>query len=232
MSDNRFPYNRRSIRLVDYDYSQEGAYFVTICVYQRETIFEKGRFRGIVEKYWFDLSRHYPHAELDEFVVMPNHIHGIILLVGAGLSERTGPPVRSDKPALARPPRAGLSGLRPDEPAPTNTIQTAKRHSLSEVIRFFKTYSAREINRVRRTPGLPVWQRNYYEHIVRNEESLSSIREYIINNPLKWQLDIENSGIWTDPAKRASILKAEEEFWGSLKNAEFDKSNPYKDRVP
>ena len=145
MSNDFGQNHRRSIRLSGYDYSQEGAYFVTLCSHQRETIFEDGRFRRIVEKYWFDLTRHHPQVELDEFVVMPNHIHGVIVLVGAGSDDRTGNSVRSDKPALfqhstsvdsksAHSPsrRAGLPVLRPGEPAPTNTNQGTGRHSFQK----------------------------------------------------------------------------------------------------
>ena len=73
------------------------------------------------------------------------------------------------------------------EPAPTT-----KRHGLPEIVRQFKTFSARRINRRRGTPGQPVWQRNYYEHIIRHEESLNRIRDYILTNPLRWNLDREN----------------------------------------
>ena len=157
---------RRSIRLCGYDYSEEGAYFITLCAHNREMVFEDEGYRKIVEKYWFALPRHYPHVELDEYVLMPNHIHGIIVLVGAGSNGRTANTVRPDKPALSQsgavadsktapPPHgAGLAGLRPDEPAPT--IQIPKRHPLSEIVRFFKRNSARGINRLRRTPGLPI----------------------------------------------------------------------------
>ncbi|MCI0406226.1 MAG: hypothetical protein L0209_09200 [candidate division Zixibacteria bacterium] len=92
-------HRRRSLRLAGYDYSQEGAYFVTVCSHNREMIFDDKRFRQIVEKYWFGLPRHYPHVELDEFVAMPNHIHGIVVLVGAGYDDRDIILSRSDKPA-------------------------------------------------------------------------------------------------------------------------------------
>ena len=196
-------HHRRSIRLKNYDYLQEGAYFVTICSRNQEEIFPDEQFRNIVEHYWLSLPRHYPHTVLDEFVIMPNHIHGIIILVGAGSADRTGNAVRSDKPAHLQPRRAGLAGLRPAEPAPT--IANPKRHSLAEVIRFFKTYSAREINRMRKTPGEPVWQRNYYEHIIRSEEKMNKIREYILANPAQWENDPEN------PA--AQKEDSEKEFW-------------------
>ncbi len=118
----------------------------------------------IVREAWFDLPNHYAHVELDAFVIMPNHIHAIIVLV-------------------AEPVGAGL------KPAPT---PAPTRHPLSEIVRALKTFSARRINTRRGTPGAPVWQRNYYEHIVRNERSLDAIRRYIAENPLRWHLDRYN----------------------------------------
>jgi REP element-mobilizing transposase RayT len=199
-------HHRRSIRLKDYDYSQEGAYFITVCAHNREIIFEDERYRKIVEECWFDLPRHYPHVELDEFVVMPNHVHGIVILVGAGfkpaLSHTTtvsrprhifdaGLPAGSGKPAPKMPqPRAGL------KPAPTIPDVTGndRRHALSEIVRAFKTFSTRKINALRRTPGEAVWQRNYWEHIIRSEEKMNKIREYILANPAQWEADPENPG--------------------------------------
>jgi len=159
-------HHRHSNRLRDYDYSQGGAYFVTICVLQRECLFgeivdgemimnETGR---IVLAAWTDLPNHYKHIILDEYVVMPNHFHGIIDIVRVGL-----------------------------KPAPTE-----KQHALSEIIRGFKTFSSRRINVFRNKPGCSVWQRNYYERVIRNENELSRAREYVVNNSLKWELDKEN----------------------------------------
>ncbi|HSE83161.1 MAG TPA: transposase, partial [Thermodesulfobacteriota bacterium] len=104
--------------------------------------------------------------KLDAFVIMPNHVHGIIINVANDVG-------------------AGL------KPAPTTV---AKNHTLFEIVRGFKTFSSRRINETRGTPGSHVWQRNYYEHIIRNEDDLDEIREYIINNPLKWDSDTENPG--------------------------------------
>jgi putative transposase len=127
----------------------------------------------MVQKIWNELPDHYPHVETDEFIVMPDHVHGIIVIdpanVGAGL-----------KPALSEEERAGL------KPAPT------KRHGLPEIIRAFKTFSSRKINDARDTPGIPLWQRNYYEHIIRDEGELYALREYIRCNPSKWGEDDEN----------------------------------------
>jgi REP element-mobilizing transposase RayT len=155
-----------------YDYSEAGVYFVTAVTADRHALFGEVRDgvmrpsrRGfIVEECWKDLVNHYEHLELDEFVVMPNHIHGVICLRDAG--------------------RAGL------KPAPTSDV---RRHGLSEIVRAFKTFSARRINKLRGTQGTPVWQRNYYERVVRNERELNAIREYIRANPLSWHLDRENA---------------------------------------
>ena len=175
MKYNSGEHHRRSIRLKGYDYSQPGGYFVTIVAQNRECLFgnvvdgemvlnEAGR---IVEWTWYDLSNHVDDIELDEFVVMPNHVHGIIIIhdnriVGAG-----------SEPA-------------PTEPAPT------KRHGLPEIIRQFKTFSGKRINQWRGATGIPVWQRNYWEHIIRDENDLNRIREYINNNPFDWESDNEN----------------------------------------
>ena len=161
--------HRRSIRLQGYDYSQAGAYYVTIVVWRREHIFgeivgaglkptrtaemQLNRFGQIVNDAWYDLPKHYPHIELDAFCIMPNHVHAIIVL--------------NDNPAV-------------------------KRHPLSEVVRAFKSFSARRINSLRNTQGIPVWQRNYYEHIIRNQEDYLSKSGYILDNPFNWDNDDEN----------------------------------------
>lgn len=163
---------RRSIRLRHYDYAQAGAYFVTICTRDKASVFghvtDRVMYLNIlgeaVQACWNDLLRHYPYVELDAFIAMPNHVHGIIVL---GDSSDVG------------------AGLRP---APT----MVNRYGLPEIIRAFKAFSSRRINELRSTPGIPVWQRNYYEHVIRNEYDLSEIREYIVHNPMKWDFDTEN----------------------------------------
>jgi REP element-mobilizing transposase RayT len=154
-------HHRRSIRLQGYDYSQAGAYYVTIVTWQREHLFGEvlnaemklNRFGQIVQYGWYDLPKHYPHVELDTFCIMPNHVHAIIVL--------------------------------------TNEI-VIKRHPLSEIVRAFKSFSARRINSLRKTQGIPVWQRNYYEHIIRDEKDLQAKCDYILNNPRNWENDDEN----------------------------------------
>ena len=156
---------RKRLRLREYDYSSSGAYFVTICVQDGQSIL--GRICDgamildaageIVDRYWKELVLHYPTIALDSFVVMPNHVHGIIFL----------------QPEDAR------TGLRP---VPT----------LSDIVHAFKTFSANEINRQQGVRGQPVWQRGFYERVVRDDEELNRIRQYIQDNPAQWELDKEN----------------------------------------
>jgi len=180
-------HHRRSIRLVGYDYAQEGAYFATICTHGRVCLFGDVMEDGVrlnaagrvVESVWDGLPRHYPYVELDACVIMPNHIHCIVVLtenVGAGF-----------KPALT-PGRAARISAHPEPALTAHTV----RHGLPEIIRAFKTFSARGINEIRNTAGMPVWHRNYYEHIIRNEKSLNRIRQYILDNPARWAVDREN----------------------------------------
>ena len=167
------PARRRALRLPGYDYAQAGAYFVTICTRDRICVLGDvvdGEVRlselgEMVNSVWLELPRHYPHVRLDAWVVMPNHVHGILLLEPDG--DMAG---------------AGL------KPAPTGR----RRHGIPEVVRAFKTFSAGGINAVRGTAGTSFWQRNYYEHVIRDEASLDHIRHYIVDNPARWDEDPEN----------------------------------------
>ncbi len=182
---------RRSIRLKGYDYARAGAYFVTIVVRDRACLLGEvvdgemrpNQFGCIVKATWNELPHHYPGVGCDAFVVMPNHIHGVIGLVdddGGGAND-VGAGLKPARGVVAGPNsvRAGL------KPAPT-------RPGLPEIIRAFKTFSARRVNELRETLGVPIWQRNYYEHIIRDEESLNRIRHYIADNPTRWEFDPEN----------------------------------------
>ena len=159
---------RKPNRLRDYDYSQDGYYFITICTRGRKEFFgniregklDLNRYGETVNQCWHNLPRHYPNCSLDSFVIMPNHVHGIIVIdnenvVGNGF-----------------------------KPFPT--------HGLSEIIRGFKTFSSRKINEEIEIDNKFQWQKSFYDHIIRGESSLDLIREYIQNNPLKWDLDREN----------------------------------------
>ena len=221
-------HHRRSIRLKGYDYSQPGAFFVTAVAWGREMVFGEvlkgemrlNRYGHIVRNAWSDLPRHYGDLELGAFVVMPNHVHGIIILTegdgGSGsdmvdqdvLPEGKG---RGGSPMLdkgGRPEGDGRGGspvqgdgALPDqewagrESLPIREIRPydkRTRPDLSEVVRAFKSFSATRINRVRHTEGMPIWQRNYYEHIVRDQREMGRIAGYIEANPINWDEDEEN----------------------------------------
>ncbi|MCC6298573.1 MAG: transposase [Anaerolineales bacterium] len=188
-------HHRRSIRLKGYDYSQAGAYFVTIVAWRREMLFGEivdgemilNRNGRIVQEAWFDLKRHYRYVALGAFIIMPNHAHGIIVLVDDG--RRGGSPI-SGKTNLLDESRAGIETSPTKETRPY--VKPKPRHGLPEIVRAFKSFSARRINRLRRTDGIPVWQRNYYEHIIRNDREMDNITRYIESNPLNWVDDDEN----------------------------------------
>lgn len=151
-------HHRRSIRLQGYDYSLVGAYFVTIVTWQREMLFgdvvngemDLSGYGKIVLNAWTDLPNHYHHAELGAFVIMPNHAHGIILLNdgGRGRFPISGGTVLSDES------RVGVETLPTSQTRPYNPIKP--RHGLPEIIRAFKSFSARRINRLRKIDGIPV----------------------------------------------------------------------------
>jgi REP element-mobilizing transposase RayT len=187
--------HRRSIRLRGYDYTQPGAYFVTIVTRNRECLFgdvvgenmalnEYGR---IVHACWKTIPDHFPNVTLDAFVVMPNHVHGIIVIDFLGATHaiaivgaRHASPLQITQRHAFPPPDA------------TSTPCGPKRRSIGAIVGSFKSAVTKRINEMRGTPGVTIWQRNYYEHIIRSEESLNRIREYILRNPSRWDLDREN----------------------------------------
>lgn len=166
------PYNpkihhRRSIRLLNYDYSMPGAYFVTICVQDRSCLFGDvvdGKMRlknagHVVCECWNAIPNYFPHVDLDAFVVMPNHVHGILVIVDSAV------PV-------------GAKNFSP-------LCGTSK--TVGSVVRGFKIGVTTWMRA--NTDIYIVWQRNYWEHIVRDELELNRIREYIAHNPVRWEMD-------------------------------------------
>ncbi len=163
---------RKQTRLREYDYSNPVAYFITICSQGRKCIF--GEIAGekmnlnhlgqLIQEWWLELSRKFPEIKTDECVIMPNHFHGIIIIVGADLC--VGPI---------------MTGARAGAP-------------LQKIVQWFKTMTTNSIFREmkKEKKQIKLWQRCYYEHVIRNENELNAIREYIINNPLKWALDADN----------------------------------------
>ena len=225
-------HGRRSMRLHGYDCSQPGAYFVTLCTHDRACLFDHPVLRAVIETCWRAIPRHFPQVTLDAFVVMPNHLHGILIITcalsdGDAFVDGRGKafaqqPLSSNVHALAvsdartASPHANalpLHGLTtpPAEPMapPQGVRHGAAPGSLGAIVGSFKTVTSRRINGIRKSPGLTIWQRNYYEHIIRNERALAAIRAYIIDNPAHWAEDLENPahGLADSDAHYASIGK-------------------------
>ena len=165
-------HHRRSVRLKNYNYAESGAYFVTIVARNRQCIFgdvvdrkiELNKFGHILVEEWKRSKDLRQEIDLDAFVVMPNHIHGVVIMINHDV---------------------GATGRSPFPSGP------AKR-SLGAFVGGFKSPVTTRINQLRGTPGIPIWQRNYYEHVIRDEESLNRIRQYIVDNPARWSFDPEN----------------------------------------
>ncbi len=177
--------NRRIIRLRGYDYSQAGIYFVTICAQNRRCIFGdilNGEMRlndtgKIVAGEWVKSAEIRDEIELDEWVVMPNHFHGIVWIRNGDIDPMYDR-CRGDRCCEGDRPVAPTTGPRP--------------RSLGALIAGFKSAVTKQINQIHQTPGGGLWQRNYWEHIIRNEDEFNRIRKYIVNNPARWDLDQEN----------------------------------------
>ncbi len=180
--DNPTPHHRRSIRLKGYNYSHTGAYFVTIVTHQKTCWFEQSLCRAIVEQEWYSLPERYPTIQLDEFVVMPNHVHFIVWLNPPDVGAQSG----------AQLVGAQLVGAQLNC-APTTIGQSftvdRERPTLGQVVRTFKAVASRRIRQAGEE-GF-AWQRNYYERVIRNERELSAIRQYVRDNPAHWPQDEE-----------------------------------------
>jgi putative transposase len=163
---------RRSVRLPGYDYALPGAYFVTICAYRRKYIFgrvESGQvllsdIGRIIQSCWTQLPAHFGFVALDVFMIMPNHVHGILEIKNDG---RRGKIYR----------------------APTRRFGAANPRSLSTIVRTFKSAVTRICREKKCDSSFRIWQRSYFEHIIRNEQDLNRIRRYIVENPVRWELD-------------------------------------------
>ncbi len=183
--DVRFDHNRRSIRLSGYDYTQPGAYFVTAVTRHRRCLFGdivNGEMRSsdagrLAHDLWEAIPRHFPFVQLDAFIVMPNHVHGILAIVAGGAGATHASPLQPD------PHHRAGGGVRPTG---------SSRFSIGAIVGSYKSAVSRRFNRCRYFSGIHLWQRNYYEHVIRDERSLRRLREYITTNPERWQDDLEN----------------------------------------
>jgi len=184
---------KNSLRLHGYDYRLVGTYFITLCVERREALFgvvESGemklnQFGEIVKEEWLKTAVIRHAVALVEFVIMPNHLHAIIILNDTFV----GP--------YASPPDVGAAGV-PPAPSSWNNQGShdnksyPKTTTLGNIIGGFKRATTKRINEIRGTTGAEVWQRSFYDRIIRNEHELGLARQYIMDNPLNWELDKEN----------------------------------------
>lgn len=178
-------HQRRSIRLPHYDYSQAGAYYVTIVTWHRECLFGEvlngemklSKFGLVAKGQWEKLPQRFPNIDLGAYVIMPTHMHGIIAIThGRGTAGN----------------RDDFDG-EPSRRAPTQEgFQKPVKGSLPTIVRSYKSAVAYRINLMRGTHGLSVWQRNYYEHVIRDEKDLQNKTDYIEANPMLWNEDDEN----------------------------------------
>ena len=172
MNNRLSAFDRHSLRIKDYDYTQSGAYFITVCTYNRECILGSinhsevilTNYGQFVREEWLRTTSFRNGVTLDIFIVMPNHFHGIIIIDDLGTRHRAPTTEQFGKPTS---------------------------NSIPAIIRGFKSAVTNQINSHRHTSGFPVWQRNYYEHVIRNDNELNAIREYIQYNPENWEKDEE-----------------------------------------
>ncbi|MDO8670444.1 MAG: hypothetical protein Q7O66_03325 [Dehalococcoidia bacterium] len=195
-------HHRRSLRLRGDDYSQEGAYFVTIAAQGRQRLFGQivdgnttlNRYGDIVREEWERSALIRTEIQLDEFVVMPNHLHGIVMI--SSPADRQPNEITSSYEPVARPEgpqnkamTANTVGATGRTPLPVNRPTGMRPRSLGSLVTGFQSASTKRINTLRGTPGTTIWQRNYYEHVIRNEQSLQELRSYVETNGLRWELD-------------------------------------------
>ena len=186
-------HRRRSIRLKGYDYSLAGAYFVTVCTQDRLCLFGNvnneqmtlNQAGQMVYEQWSELPKRFPESAIDEFTMMPNHLHGILIINDNETTQSVGAPLVGAQNKVDKTNKAGT------RPAPT----------LGEIVGAFKSITTNEyIRGVKQHdwPSFPgkLWQRNYFERVIRDEDELNRIREYIIYNPVKWVDDADNPKNW------------------------------------
>ena len=189
-------------RLKNWNYASDGWYFITICTKGRENIFgiiEHGtmilnQYGRIAEQCWFDLPNHYFNLILDAFVIMPNHLHGIMIIDNTretvlsvnGVGVETGlKPVSTDtQPNMNTQPQSDTQPNMNKQPK-----SSTNQHGLFEFVRALKTFSSRRMNELDNTAGKSRWQLRFHDHIIRDKEELHRIQQYIFNNPSTWEKD-------------------------------------------
>ncbi|GHV11996.1 hypothetical protein AGMMS49938_03690 [Fibrobacterales bacterium] len=197
-------HHRRSIRLKEYDYSQKGLYYITMCVQNRECLFGKitndkmiaNDAGKIVETIWNELPQHFPNTILHEFIVMPNHVHGILEIANNIDVLRRGGIYAAQNVATQQINTAknqGCINATPTTPLKAQTMECQNPMLVSNLPRFIRWFKGRTTFECCKINSIFAWQRNYYEHIIRDEKSYKTISEYIINNPFYWISDELNN---------------------------------------
>ena len=186
----KYKYNRRSLRLKHYDYAKAGFYFITVCAQNKEHLFGEivdgvmvlNVAGEMVNTLWYEMMDDFPNVHLHEFVIMPNHIHGIIEIVdNVGADSISA--LNHDKKICMDPKRAEMDS------APTSIVdiprimQSFKRHTTLQYIKMVKNNTLPPFNK-------RIWQRNYYEHVIRDDVDYERVATYIINNPVTWDDDV------------------------------------------
>ena len=188
--------NRNSTRLREFNYASSGAYFVTICAAQKTHLFARvssGEVQcneigeAILEE-WERMGRLRPEVRLDAFVVMPNHVHGIVLIERPTVGARLASPLRRDDDILREAQRELAVSKHKSSQTPLSGVRSG---SLGAIVGGFKSAVTKSVNEARGTPNNPIWQRNYHDRIIRNDRELNAVREYIAHNPANWSLDLE-----------------------------------------
>jgi len=211
-------HHRHSIRLKNWDYSSPGYYFVTICSCGRQPIFGEivdgetvlSEIGKIAIKCWKEIPQHYQCVELNEFIIMPNHIHGIIII-----KENVNDVVGAQYFVPQKDVQRVEQGVQNIEPLRVNKFQHVVSGSLGQIVRGFKI-GVTEFCRNNEIM-YSVWQRNFYDHIIRNEKDMYNIQGYILNNPSKWQADLENLQLykhWTEREREYFVQSHYDELFG------------------
>ena len=190
MDNRRVTHDRQSNRLPHYDYSQPGAYYVTLVTYERACLFGEIRegevwlsaIGQIADRAWREIPEHFAGVTEDDYVIMPNHVHGIIWIEGPDLEVTGEMELEREVGARHASPLRGNGGSNP---------RGVKPHSLGAIVGSFKSAVTKQIHKIRGYEHLRVWQRNYYEHVIRDEKAYEEIVCYITANPSNWELDRE-----------------------------------------
>jgi len=194
-------HKRKSTRLKGYDYSKEGNYFLTICCQDKECLFGDvvngkmilNNIGEVVNECWLKIPNHFPKVKLKEYVIMPNHIHGIIELINDEKSVSNNTAVENLRVINLKAENEQLLNFIPIKNSIIqNNFQKCTPRSIGSIIKGFKigvTKWIRDKNNFEPILIESVWQRNYHEHIIRDNREYEKIVKYIINNPSKWEID-------------------------------------------